>query len=116
MLSLILVPLIVSADAPPPANQPNVLLKVSGGKSTRFFGYCISDETSEKKTFEGQTPAEINLDIAFNKCVVDNQGSSSPIKLRFFQNRKLIQKSDIQPGVAGVEIVIPLSFGKKKGK
>lgn len=88
-------------------------LEFQGPPGIKVFGYCVTTEEN-KKSFDAVTPSEVQLDLSATRCQIHSEKPNSGVKLRLFQNRKLLEERSLANGFSGVELVIPLGPSKKK--
>ena len=94
--------------------EEGVSIKVEGTPGVKFLGVCVSADPAKQKNISGTIPAEIDLDLHFQKCSLSAEGKSGEVIVRLFQNRKLVKENQFSSPSAGIEFVLP--WGSKKPK
>ncbi len=87
-------------------------IKVEGTPGVKFLGICVSADSAKEKKIAGTIPAEIDLDLHFQKCSLSAEGKQGDVIVRLFQNRKLVKENQFSSPSAGIEFVLP--WGSKK--
>lgn len=89
-------------------------IKVEGTPGVKFLGVCVSADPAKQKNISGTTPAEIDLDLHFQKCSLSAEGKSGEVVVRLFQNRKLVKENQFSSPSVGFEFILP--WGSKQPK
>lgn len=115
LANFIAIALLVGAEpsvTPPSVYSSYSSLEISGRRGIRIFGTCFFQDGVTEKKFDGVTPTEIALEVGVQKCSIASTEKKAKLKLRLFQNRKLILTEDRETSMSGIEISFP--WGKKK--